>query len=375
MSTPYTASPCEKLASPPRRVESAAKGEDCETRRPQCLNSIPLGVWLILLAAVLFLVGILSPSVVVNEFGNTRQLSLLDGIQVLWATGHTFLAALIFLFTILFPPVKLVLTAAVAIPTLRLAQQTRRRFRKLVESLGRWSLLDVLVIAILIVAIKVRGLVSVKAAWGVYAFTCSIALSMLATHFLTGVRGNACPLLGSTVHATERPRRATALNAAALALVVLGIGWFFLSPAGTVNQIHVTRKDTFVELPRLFGHSSFYVRVRTLQGVQRLDTKSGTPIGNGLMWTLKQPVPSATIYELEFFQDGLLADKLVDRVTVSSRRLVGERFQFELKCRGDWQRPCSFITTIIGIIGFIFVRLRIRRLRTTCPAPGNQRGA
>ena len=361
MFTPATASPDKTRVPPPKKANSSGDGECFGSQVADRLNSIPLGVWLILAASVLFLMGILAPSVVVNEFGNTRRLSLLDGIQVLWVTGHMFLAIVIFLFTILFPPIKLALTAAVAIPTLPLPQQTRRRLRKLVQLLGRWSLLDVLVIAILIVAIKVRGLVSVKAAWGVYAFTCSIALSMLATHFLRVGRSSSRPLLGSQGHATEPPptrfgsaRRANALTAVALTLAVLGIGWLFLAPAGTVNQIHVTRKETFLEFPRLFGNPSFYIRVRTLQGIQRLDTKSRRPIGNGLVWLLEQPVPLGSIYEAELLEDGLFSDKLVDRVTINDRREVGQRFQFELKGRRDWQRSTALITTATGICLLIF---------------------
>lgn len=335
------------------------------------LRSIPLGVWLILPASALFLVGILVPSVVVIEFGNTRRLSLLDGIQVLWTTGHTFLAVLIFLFTILFPPIKLALTAAVAIPSLPLAHRTRRRFRRLVESLGRWSLLDVLVIAILIVTIKVRGFVSVQATWGICAFAFSIALSMLAAHFLRAGRFTSRPMSGSAVHATEAPqarpgfaRRVNASTALALGLFMLGIGGLFLAPHRTVNQIHVTRKETFVELPRLLGNPSFYVRVCTLQGIQRLDTKARTPIGNGLVWTFEQPVPLASIYEVKLFEDGLFSDKLVDRVAINDRREAGQRFQFELRGRRNWQRPTAFITATTGI-GLLILSCRRTRKTST----------
>jgi paraquat-inducible protein A len=334
---------------------------------------IALGVWLILPALALFIVGILSPCVIINEFGNVRQLSLIDGIRVLWATGHTFLAIVIFVFTILFPPVKLALTAAVASPALPLGHRNRRRLRKLVELLGRWSLLDVLVIAILIVVIKVRGFVSVEATWGTYAFTFSIALSMLATHFLKAGGLNIWPSLRSTIRATDPIRarlgtagRANVLTTMALALAIFGLVWFILAPAGTVKQIHVTRKETFIELPRLLGNPSFYVQVQTLEGSQRLDTKFRTPMGNGLMWTLKKSVPLPSIYGIEIFEAGLFSDKLVDRVTINDRREVGQHFQFELKGRRDWQRPAALASVAVGI-GLLLVIKSSRRREPNSP--------
>ena len=371
MFTTTTTRPDETRVSTATKPNSAAHGRHRESDQSDILKSIPLGVWLILPASVLFIVGILAPSVVVNEFGNTRQLSLLDGIQVLWATGHAFLAIVIFLFTVLFPPVKLALTAAVAIPAVPLAQSSRRRFRRLVEALGRWSLLDVLVIAILIVTIKVRGVVSVKATWGICAFALSIGLSMVATHFLKAGRSNPKVFLRCTVTAAKLPQAqrglicpANGLTAVALAILALGVGWLFLAPTGTVDKIHVTRKDTFIELPRLFGNPSFYLRIRTLQGIQRLDTKTRTPIGNGLVWTLEQPVPLASIYEAELFEDGILSDKLVDRVAINDRREVGQRFQFQLKGRRDWQRPTALFTAAAGIGLLIFSCRRTRKTPT-----------
>lgn len=327
-----------------------------------------------LLALALFLVGIFAPSIVVTELGNLRRLSLLDGIQVLWSTGHTFLAAIIFLFTILFPPAKLVLTAAAATPTVPLSPTTRRRLRSVVEALGRWSLLDVMVIAILIVAIKVHGFVSVQATWGIYVFMVSILLSILATQLLKTGRSNVShrrrsvlPTGPGSALRCGLTRRSKIMPIFGVALILVGTGWLILVPSPNVEKVFVTKKQTFVELPRFFGNPSFYVRVQTLNGIQRLNTKPRTPIGNGLVWTLEKPVSLTDLYELEIFEEGLLTDKLVDRVSVVGRRVLGERFQFELQGQKDWQWSASLVTAAAGI-GLVIFEWR-RRKTNRKPTP------
>ena len=49
------------------------------------------------------------------------------------------------------------------------------------ELLGKWSMLDVFVVAILIVAAKLRDLTQVQPRIGIYLFALAIVLSMLST--------------------------------------------------------------------------------------------------------------------------------------------------------------------------------------------------
>jgi paraquat-inducible protein A len=340
--------------------ESPCKTGDNSIAQP---NRISFGVWLVPPALLLFLIGIVGPCIMINEFGNSRRLSLLSNIRVLWDTGHAVLAILTFAFSVLFPPAKLVLTFVLGLPHFCLRAGLRNRISSLVEQLGKWSFLDVLVISVLIVTIKVQGYVSVQAAWGLYVFTASISLSMLATHCIRnpGSKLTAAGVsqTGKTVVPVPVRNQRSCLKfqtASALTLALSSVIWFLLAPPGNVSQIHVTRKETIFDLPRLFGSPSFYLQVRTLKGNHRLDTKPRTPIGNGLTWSLSPPPPLADIYEVSIFEEGLLADKFVDRVTVGGRRAIGQRFQFELQGRIDWQRPVAVLVGVTSIIMLILFR-------------------
>jgi paraquat-inducible protein A len=52
---------------------------------------------------------------------------------------------------------------------------------RLVERLGRWGMLDVLLVAVLIAFVKLGDLVSIQAGRGLSAFTVLVLLSLLAS--------------------------------------------------------------------------------------------------------------------------------------------------------------------------------------------------
>lgn len=106
--------------------------------------------------------------------------SLLMSITKLWEQGFLFLAIIIFLFSIIFPVLKLCLLSVVWLRSLN--HKSRIRLLRGLELLGKWSMLDVYVVAIIIVLVKAGELLSVKPREGLYYFAASILLSMVATY-------------------------------------------------------------------------------------------------------------------------------------------------------------------------------------------------
>lgn len=47
---------------------------------------------------------------------------------------------------------------------------------------GRWAMLDVLVVAVLIVTVKLGMIASIEIHWGFYVFASAVLLIMLLTH-------------------------------------------------------------------------------------------------------------------------------------------------------------------------------------------------
>ena len=65
-----------------------------------------------------------------------------------------------------------------------LVPETRSRYLDWLELLGRWSMLDVFVVATLIVLIKSKSIVDANASIGIYFFAGAVSLSMLTTNVM-----------------------------------------------------------------------------------------------------------------------------------------------------------------------------------------------
>ncbi len=131
---------------------------------------------LILAAAGLLTAGLLLPILTVKQLFMTNTFSVLSGIEALWKDGEAGLAVIIFFFSVIFPWIKLAALAWLWFaPT---AETTRKKVLSGLEALGRWSMLDVFVVAIVIVAVKFGWMSKANPEAGVYVFALSIFLSM-----------------------------------------------------------------------------------------------------------------------------------------------------------------------------------------------------
>ncbi|MFG0328630.1 MAG: paraquat-inducible protein A [Phycisphaerales bacterium] len=129
---------------------------------------------------VLLAVAFASPFLSVTKFGNAETYTLPGGVLRLFREGHTVIAAVLFLFSIVFPVLKLILTMVSTTRLARLSDQARRRMVRFAIVTGKYSMLDILVVAVLIVAIQVDGLASVRPGIGVSLFTGAIILSAVS---------------------------------------------------------------------------------------------------------------------------------------------------------------------------------------------------
>ena len=110
----------------------------------------------------------------------TSTYSIWAGITELWKSHHYFLAALIFFFSMIFPSAKLL--SLLTVWFVPLTYETRAKSLNLLEILGRWSMLDVYVVAVLVVLIKAKDIVDANASIGIYMFAAAIFLSLLTTN-------------------------------------------------------------------------------------------------------------------------------------------------------------------------------------------------
>ena len=108
--------------------------------------------------------------------------SVFTGVVELAKQGDILLAFIIFFFSMVFPFAKLWMLTRIwfAVPS----GEERKIALHWLGILGKWSMLDVFVVAILVVAAKMRTLTEVQPEIGVYLFGFSIFLSMITTSLI-----------------------------------------------------------------------------------------------------------------------------------------------------------------------------------------------
>lgn len=133
---------------------------------------------LTLAALVLYPVAITLPVMKIERLGHGHAASIWEGMVSLLADGYWFVGLTILLFSVVAPVGKL--AALLLICTRGLGPTHRARTYRLVEWIGRWGMLDVLLVAVLVAAVKLGDLVEVTPGPGVVAFGGVVLLSLIA---------------------------------------------------------------------------------------------------------------------------------------------------------------------------------------------------
>jgi paraquat-inducible protein A len=109
----------------------------------------------------------------------TTQYSVLGGITTLYYNGSVALAVLLLAFSVVFPTLKLAVMAAATSALSR--GDPPGALMKLAHHAGKFSMLDVFVVGLIVLAIKgLPGGSKVTLGWGVATFAASVILSMVA---------------------------------------------------------------------------------------------------------------------------------------------------------------------------------------------------
>lgn len=131
---------------------------------------------LLVLSAFCLALGLVLPLVRFEKLYVFKETpSLVDLVLSLWTGGNVGLAALVALFSIVFPAVKLVGIAVEA--TARDGEGAL--LRRLLPLLSKWSMMDVMLVALVIVAAKTSGMATAFTQPGLWFYAASAILAGL----------------------------------------------------------------------------------------------------------------------------------------------------------------------------------------------------
>ncbi|MDX2203963.1 MAG: paraquat-inducible protein A [Hyphomicrobiaceae bacterium] len=165
-------------AAPKPRPKPAPRPLEAEAKRSTARTFA--FSFLIILATVFFALGVMLPAIrFTTVFVWTNQHSIATIIWALYTNQEYFLCFVIFAFSILFPFMKLFyLLTLVTSPDL--PAEFRERSISAMEWLGRYSMTDVMVLALMIFYVNASGYTEASVLPGVYFFAASTIMTMLA---------------------------------------------------------------------------------------------------------------------------------------------------------------------------------------------------
>ncbi len=175
---------CEQVSRAPQgetEAQCPRCGARVHSRKPASVSR----TWALLIAAaVLYIPANVEPVMITTSVFGDQADTILSGVAYLWHSGSWPLAVLVFVASVMVPLLKLFALAYLAGSVQRGStrhRMGRTRLYRLLEYIGRWSMLDVFVVMVLVALVKLESLANIAAGRGAMWFGCVVVLTMLAS--------------------------------------------------------------------------------------------------------------------------------------------------------------------------------------------------
>ena len=155
-------------------------GAALHRRKP---DSIARSSALLLAGMIFYVPANVLPVMHTIYLGRATDSTIMQGVIQFWQSGSWDVALLIFIASIAVPCTKFLalgLLLAAAQRRSAWAQRERARLYRLVELIGYWSMLDVLVVALVVALVKFKALSDIEPRVGILFFGSVVILTMLS---------------------------------------------------------------------------------------------------------------------------------------------------------------------------------------------------
>jgi len=158
-----------------RRCHSVLHG-----RKPESISRS----WAFMLAAAfLYVPANIYPVMTITQLAKAQTFTIFGGIVELVEYGLWPLAALVFLASITIPLMKLATLAFLLIQTQRRRETSllfRTRAFRLIDFIGRWSMIDIFMISILVALVQFGAIITIEPGFGAVAFASVVIITIFA---------------------------------------------------------------------------------------------------------------------------------------------------------------------------------------------------
>ena len=173
------------------RCHSCGRAEPVESRHcPVCETPLHLRkpaslertIALTIGAALLYFPANLLPVLrIESTLKGEQQNTILSGVIQFWQNGDYPVALIIFTASVVIPILKVLVIVALCLAARSgRSPQVMTRLYRMTEYIGRWSMVDVFVVAILVGVVQLGSVMRIDPGAGAVAFACVVVLTMLA---------------------------------------------------------------------------------------------------------------------------------------------------------------------------------------------------
>ena len=155
-------------------------GAHLHARKPGSVSR----TWALLITAmILYIPANVLPMMYTGSLFGSQSDTIMSGVIYFWKSGSWYLALIIFFASIMVPMLKMIALVLLLVSVqLRSRWQLGQRARlyRLVEVVGRWSMLDIYVVAVIVALVQLQALATILPGPGAIAFGGVVVLTIFA---------------------------------------------------------------------------------------------------------------------------------------------------------------------------------------------------
>jgi paraquat-inducible protein A len=178
---------CHQMVKMPPKSRGKYLAVTCPRCQSRIYPRIPDSIqqtWALVIASIIFYIPAnLLPMMHVHTFAGVESDTIMSGVIYFIKSGSYLIGFVILVASIIVPITKLIILIYLLISVQKrspLKQHERKKLYRLTELIGRWSMVDVYVVGVMIALVHFGGMMQIKAGAGANFFLLVVIVTMFA---------------------------------------------------------------------------------------------------------------------------------------------------------------------------------------------------
>ncbi len=147
--------------------------------------SLQISLALVLSALLLYIPAMVYPIMEVTKFGVSIESTILEGVISFLEYENYFIAIVVFTASVIIPMIKLIGLLFIFVSlkiNMRLSNKVKNVMFHFIEAIGKWSMIDIYVVAILASVVQLDEFFNIKGGLAATSFALMVIVTMIAAH-------------------------------------------------------------------------------------------------------------------------------------------------------------------------------------------------